>query len=324
MFMSLLPSFVLTTQVGRFRYAPVLNKSPRLCNNGFHVVVSSCATNDLLIIGAGDLGLLVGANWLRRHPEACVFAETRSKVKHERIRQAGLEPLIAGDGRAKHVANVLFCVPPPKQPGYLNLVREGILRTLNSDSRFVFASSTAVHGDQAIITERTPTSYKTERGKTLTEAEELTLNAPVNSAVVRFSGLYSLHRGPHAFWVDRQIQRVSERGTANMIHRVDAANAVNALLDLPDWPDSSDSTFLVSSADSLSARQICDAARLHPEYENKMLPTVFSDIINIRKCDSSWTRRTLNWKPKWDSLLDFMREDGKRARAGLPSGRLID
>lgn len=277
---------------------------------------------DLLIIGAGDLGYLIAAEWRVQHPKARIIAETRSPKTHLRLLAAGVTPALESDPTPQKASNVIFCIPPPKIPNYDRLIRSATTRVATPDARFIFISSSSVHGDRTLITENTPLGTTT-RAQLLADAEQVTL-AMNRGAVMRFSGLYSLYRGGHTYWLYNKMDRVSEKRTANLMHRADAAAAVLALLNLPEWPQPQARTFLAASAIPVTGRQMVDALKMHPEYSDKDLPTLFADGVEMRECDSSWTRHALSWKPRWESFVDFMREDGQRVRDGLPSGRLID
>lgn len=283
---------------------------------------SSSSHNDLLIIGAGDLGYLLGAQWRALHPDAKITAETRTSRTHNRLHAAGLTPVLESHTPAIVAPNVVFCIPPPKVSNYHDLVRAATERRATPTSRFVFVSSTAVHGPCPIVTERTPHG-KTDRAVILSDAEKLCRSLP-SGAVMRFSGLFSLRRGSHAFWIANGFERVSEIRTVNLMHRFDAAAALVALLSLREWPEPDDRAFLASSGVPVNAKEMCEAASAHPEFSDQILPTIFPNRVDRRECDCSWTRRTLDWKPQWESFAHFMRLDAERARMGLPSGRLID
>lgn len=292
---------------------------------------------DLLIIGAGDLGLLAGGEWLKRHPGARIVGQTATERTHERLRQAGIKPMKYTDSstsapiRPKYI---LFAIPPVLKivPDYDRILEHSLKIPCK---RFVFVSSTGVHNmasdNPTVINEQSPIG-DTQRAKMLRGYEEVVESslAPSSSTgcqsevvIMRFSGLYSLRRGGHAMWASNPTPRVSERRTANMLHRYDAAKAIMQAFDMPCGAD--DNVFIIASKETVSAKQMCDAMKVHPEYKgNPSLPTEFADENEIRDCDSSVSRERLNWKATWESFVDFMHEDAKRAEQGLPSHRLID
>lgn len=291
---------------------------------------------DLLIIGAGDLGLLTGGEWLKRYPGARVIGQTATERTHERLRQAGIKPMKYTDSststpiRPKYI---LFAIPPVLRivPDYERILEQSLKMPCK---RFVFVSSTGVHNNAsdnpAVINEQSPIG-DTDRAKMLRGYEQVvqssiatsSTDCPSEVVIMRFSGLYSLRRGGHAFWANNPTPRVSERRTANMLHRYDAAKAVVQAFDVPVGAD--DNVFIIASKETVSAKQMCDSMKVHPEYKgNPSLPTEFADENEIRDCDSSVSRERLNWKATWESFVDFMHEDAKRAEQGLPSHRLID
>lgn len=304
------------------------NSTKKVCQprlNSVFARTSPGTAEDLLIIGAGDLGLLIGHEWLKHYPRAYITAETRTSKNHSRLLSANLHPYMPTsttlDEQRPRASNVIFCVPPPKIPNYLTILSKSLSTRMHPEfaKNFLFISSTAVHPkDVKIISEKTEYT-DTERAILLSECEKQVLKSGYGS-VIRYSGLFSLRRGPHAFWASRKVERVSERKTANMLHRADAAKAaVSALL-----YGQPGNTYLAAAKESVSAKDICQAMVQHPEYEDCKVPTIFSDSFEKRECDCSWTRDVLGWKPTWESLVDFMREDGRRVSNGLETDRLIE
>ena len=99
--------------------------------------------------------------------------------------------------------------------------------------RFVYTSSTGVHGDHDgnWVDESTPLDPTTAKTEVLVEAEELALGVAdshgIDGTVARFAGLY----GPDRYRLERYLSGPVTEGYLNMVHRDDAAGSVRFLLE---------------------------------------------------------------------------------------------
>ena len=74
-------------------------------------------TNDLVVVGPGELGYRVATSWKRAHPEAAVYLKTRSEKEErsEKWRSAGFLPTASYDG-VRPAPYVVFSAPPTGTP----------------------------------------------------------------------------------------------------------------------------------------------------------------------------------------------------------------
>lgn len=101
------------------------------------------SSKDLLVVGAGDLGIRIAKGWQHLHPSARIVGETKTEAFHALLRDAGITPALAGT-RNHLLPYVVCCVPYPYRgdPNYKNIVQAA---TKRASRRFVFTSSTSVY-----------------------------------------------------------------------------------------------------------------------------------------------------------------------------------
>lgn len=201
----------------------------------------------VLIAGCGDLGteaaLELAAEGhvvfgLRRDPS--VLPATVRPVAGDLTRDDGLDRLPRDLHAVVHVATA----DRRDEAAYAAVYRDGLARLLrraaatgSGDARFLFVSSTTVHGDAAggWIDEDTPLAPSSATGERLAEAERVLLEAGVDGVVLRLAGVY----GPGRTRMIDQVRageavRPDPPVHGNRIHRDDAARAIRHLLLLRD------------------------------------------------------------------------------------------
>lgn len=269
----------------------------------------TAASSDLLIVGSGVLGRLVSAEWYRLHPQSTVVGETRTTTSHSDLSAQHIRPALAGT-TSPCPSFVVFCAPPSGgTPDYAAAVAATVARA-PPDARVVFTSSASVHGTVPLVTETTPPGVA-GRAAVLANAERAVLSHP-NGVVVRLSGLYTRSRGAHSYWLRIGEVTAPQDGTLNLIHYEDAAHAVVCALlvptdDMAAWPQR---TCLAAANRYVTRRQVCEAALRHPDFQNSVLPKFSStEEPQGRTYHNEWTRRVLQWTPRWESFEDFMLHD---------------
>lgn len=120
--------------------------------------------------------------------------------------------------------------------GVRSLLR-ALVRSGAEPSRLLFTSSTGVYGrtDGAWVNEETPPEPAAFNGSRVLEGEDLILDGPFPSVVLRFGGIYGPGR-------TSLLDRVRQGGLtcpedpvwSNRIHRDDCAGALLHLMDCPD------------------------------------------------------------------------------------------
>ena len=75
--------------------------------------MAAAITNDLVVVGPGELGYRVAMIWKAAHPKAAVYLKTRSEKEErsERWRSAGFLPAASYDGVGA-APYVVFSAPP--------------------------------------------------------------------------------------------------------------------------------------------------------------------------------------------------------------------
>lgn len=267
---------------------------------------------DLLIIGPGSLGRLVAKEWHSLYPDARITGETRSTTSHSQLRQENIQPACVGDV-TEVPPFVLFCAPATSDKQYGEEVARAVGRA-PAHSRLIFTSSGSVCGlVEKPVDEDTPAAT-TGRSSILAEAERVTLTHP-NAAVIRLSGLFSIDRAAHATLLSMPVFPFPGKTELNLIHYKDAAHAVVLALQLSDAGLAAleKHIFVVAAEGSVSVSQVCEIGVKHPKFQH-LRPPIFMDGPDPgwKNYDSTWTRKTLNWSPKWNSYEEFMQQDAER------------
>ena len=182
--------------------------------------------SDLLVIGAGVLGMLVARRWQTLHPSANVTLKFRSvnTTRNSEMEKEGFK-IITKEGGEKLVNPlVVFCAPPTGNDDYaevckhdsnLSILRLLLLQTLSKDIRssvkdhweksgvFVFTSAGSVYAEnEGGEVDESSEVTRTERSGKLLDGEEAVIQA--GGSVIRLGGLYTETRS-----VGYQISRYS-------------------------------------------------------------------------------------------------------------------
>jgi len=197
-----------------------------------------------LIIGCGYLGCCVARHWLVAGQS--VVAITRNPDRAEKLKQQGIEPIIADItqpatlGRLPESETVLFAVGYDTTSGlsrreyYVNGL-QAVLEALSPKiRRFILISSTAVYGQTngQWVDENSLCLPKTESGLAFREAENVLAASPFGpcAVVLRLAGLYGpgrLLRRTKDLMAGNPI--VAATGSyLNLIHVDDAVTTVAA------------------------------------------------------------------------------------------------
>ncbi len=197
-----------------------------------------------LIVGCGALGRRVGRLLAGRGEPA--FGIVRSPARGEELAALGIVPLIAdvldSDSLASlpAVDRVLYCVGFDRSAGvsmrtvYVEGLRHVLDRLAGRVGRWVYASSTSVHGqeDGAWIDEDSPAIPRHEAGRVCLDAETLIRERGGDVVIIRFAGLYGPGRIVRKALVERGEVLVGDPSKyLNLIHLDDAAGATLAAFD---------------------------------------------------------------------------------------------
>ena len=108
---------------------------------------SEMINSDLLVVGAGHLGLRVVRGWRRAFPPARVLAETRSPNRHPELSRLGAGVRLRDDPVPSPFSNVLVSLPPSAVDDYRREMERAVV-LWSEQGRLVMVSSTAVYAEE--------------------------------------------------------------------------------------------------------------------------------------------------------------------------------
>jgi len=279
---------------------------------GGSVEASSVSTNsaenvgkELLIVGPGVLGSLVGIMWLENNTDARVMGQTNTDTKHKELKDLGIIPRLKCDADGETFSNVIFCAPPSGSEDYLAEIAAAV-KLWNGTGVLMFTSSTAVYTeDPAILyTEDSPQVDREQnpRAARLMDAEELVMAA--GGCAVRLAGLYHAQRGAHMYYLKAKEVPVRPDGLLNLIHYQDAASLCVAVMS----SGLKSRVFLGCDNNPVSKEDMMDACYASGKFGDDKV--VFTSTVGStgRSMNDDATRSAVNWKPTYDSFQLFMKE----------------
>lgn len=207
--------------------------------------VTSPASPDVLLVGAGDLGAAVGIRLADLGHDVLALRRNAGLVPpplHGRSVDLTAAPPDLSDVRPRLVV-VALTARPRTEEAYRATYVDGMARALDAlpvpPERAVLVSSTAVHGGgdrPGLQDETTPVAPVDGPGRQLVAAEEAFHERLPHGTVLRLSGLYG---GSSTRLLDmvREGRVDDPHRWTNRIHREDAAAAVVHLLTMDAEPE---------------------------------------------------------------------------------------
>lgn len=280
--------------------------------------------HDLLVVGAGGLGLRVAQQWRERHPDALVACATWSNARHGTLRREGFIPILSSElvstSASYRAPYVIFCAPPSRRQDiadYCRNIREAGVLAARS---FLFTSATSVYEDTAeyTITEDSPLA-KHPRALRMRTAEYFArMSGGEKTRVLRLGLLYDRNKGCHQYYF------AAPPGTPvfdapgsvyNSVHYDDAASCAIATLEFNTYgANDGSSTFIAVDGKPITSSEMVAAVRNHPTFERFPTP-IWGRHTNTKIVDNTRTRTALNWTPKWNSFQEFFAADAAAMRA---------
>lgn len=211
----------------------------------------------------------------------------------------------------KRYQNVVFCAPPSGFDDYPTAVASASLLCDDPDmGSYIFTSSGGVYSDSfdgEIVNETTPLDASFERKARGINAEKACLDN--GGCVLRLSGLYTLERGAHNYWLEKAngVVKGREDGIINLLHYDDAASSVMSALRV--GPNvNGGKVFLISDGHHTTRRSICESALKSKRYRDCEMPKFEGAKSETRGkiYDGSWSEETLGWNAKYTSFDEFM------------------
>ena len=264
---------------------------------------------DLWVVGAGTLGQIAAEQYKKRHPGSCVVAETKSVMRHDSMRAAGLTPRLR-EGRDevdhKKAKSVIISLPPSSTEIYLEELNHATRLWAGpaGGGKLVFTSSTVVYGDSFgnKVTETFRTDSRSIRSSRMINAEQSILER--DGIAVRLAGLYTESRGPVPYWIKNGTVDGTADGIVNMLHYADAAGVCLSILE----KGVSGAIYLAHDDDPMTRQELCEAGLASGLFPGRSSPHFAQATAPQGKlCDGSWTRRQLGWAPTYPSFDRYMR-----------------
>lgn len=196
----------------------------------------AASSRPVLIAGCGDLGTEAGLLF-RSHGHPVIGVRRRSALLPAGFEGQSVDLRFERPAVPDGLAAVVVALTAPSRTAeaYRETYVDGLRTVLaaitesGQSPRLILVSSTAVYGvdDGSLVDEWTPTAATSPTSAVLLEAEGLAASAPLESCVLRLSGIY----GPGRERLITQVRGGEARLTAapvftNRIHRDDAARAI--------------------------------------------------------------------------------------------------
>lgn len=279
----------------------------------------STTTTSVAIIGMGVLGTSL-AKQLLETTEYTLLGITKSISRHNDLvneictnksykERLTLKTMDEALNDNEQYANVVFCAPPSGFDDYASAVDSAA--RLRSSGSFIFTSSGGVYPDSLdgeIVKESTPLNDDNPRKARGINAEKACVEN--GGCVLRLSGLYTLERGAHNYWLEKSNGVVKGRddGIINLLHYDDAASSVVSALRVGTAVNGG-KVFLISDGHFTTRRGICESALKSARYMGCEMPEFQGGDGETRGkiYDGSWSEETLDWKPKYRSFDEFMK-----------------
>ncbi|KAG2427367.1 hypothetical protein HXX76_012560 [Chlamydomonas incerta] len=283
------------------------------------VVAGSPANLDLLVVGPGVLGSVLGRDWLGSVPGATATGLTNTDRSHERLRAMGLTPATRSTlPPNKKYSFVAFAAPPSGSEDYVADIKAA-LALWDGTGSFVFTSSMsvcAVDDGGAATDEHCPlvpigAGASTDK---LRGAEEAVLAAGGN--VLRLVGLYHKFRGAHTFFIKQGTVARPGGYVVNLLHYEDAAALAAAILRGDGSGPFRSRAFLGTDGHPVTFADMVEYCFAGGAFER--VPVSFTGTFpdggktgRGKRVDNSGTSQALGgWKPKYESFQSFMAAGG--------------
>lgn len=182
------------------------------------------SNTQILIIGCGWLGKALARSLSSKGIK--VVCTTRSEKSKNQLLSQGLQAFKYELGQdftsidLKQIDTVVIAVPPSKDEGYLNHLRQSIIQLANK--RIIFASSTSYYPKTGSFNEES--TFSNPANPKVLEAEQVLSSNVNNALILRFGGLYNTSDRHPGKWMKNKSEMPD--GYANMIPQEDAVGAI--------------------------------------------------------------------------------------------------
>jgi len=278
-------------------------------------------TGEVLIFGAGTLGLAVAQHLKSVSPDARILATTKSERNHAKLLDAGAEPHVGLPEGCDQVDSVFFAITPNIET-YHDELRTALDAWTGPPGKFVYASSVGVYGapseDGAVADESTPVNALSSPSPFAAKqllAETMVLAA--GGTVLRYGGLYSLEPDRNSFYMKGGDLKIRGDRLISLVSYPDAARAVAEVLESAPNRVSGE-VFVVNDGHSYTIAETFRAAMTAGKFAPcDAMPTFVEEGSVGRRFDTAKIR-SLGWAPRIPSFQEYckqMRVRGEREEA---------
>ncbi|KAG2493226.1 hypothetical protein HYH03_008642 [Edaphochlamys debaryana] len=280
-------------------------------------VAGQPANLDLLVVGPGVLGSVLGKDWLGSVEGSSATGLTNTDKSHDRLRAMGLHPATRSSLEATHGGKrysfVAFCAPPSGSADYVADVKAA-LALWDGTGSFVFTSSLSVCAvddggqvtDAACPLVAEGAAASTDR---LLGAEKAVIEGGGN--VLRLVGLYHANRGAHTFFIKQGTVARPADYLVNLLHYEDAAGMAAAILRGDGSGPFRGRVFLGTDGHPISFGDMVEACFSSGVFPR--VPVAFTGTFpengqgRGKRVDNSASRAALGgWAPRYASFASFM------------------
>lgn len=258
---------------------------------------------NLLVVGPGVLGSLVGRRWLEQYEGCKVVGQTNTTNRHEELLSLGISPITKDMQSGDKYPYVIFCAPPSGSQDYVREVRAAAQRW-DGEGSLLFTSSSGVYDvhNNGLCDENAPIieKGKSPRLDMLLNAEEEVLK--VGGNVVRLAGLYTRDRGAHTFWLQKGSVDARPDHYLNLIHYEDAADLCIAILK----KKIREQVFMGCDNTPVTRQDIMDITLQSGKFKGGFRGFTKSEGPLGKKMNNNRTREMVEWQPQYHSFGDFI------------------
>lgn len=269
------------------------------------------AGGDLLVVGAGTLGMRLIKQYKEEYPSAQIVACTNTTKRHADLKTLGAEPILGLPDR--QFPNVAFLATPDAKD-YIGLCNRAldVWSAPSQGGSYILASSIGVFAkgvpEGTRLTEADATNASSSNfSRTLVAAEDLTLSK--GGTVMRIAGMYNLRPGRNSFFL--KGGEVKRRGDAyiSLVGYDDVVSAALKILAAPP-PMVAANVFIVSDGHAQTVESVYEHGHACLRYLGEdPTPVRFTGIEPSRGVlhDNSKARNILDWSPSVPSFQEYCR-----------------
>jgi len=267
------------------------------------------AGGDLLIVGAGTLGMRLIEEYKEQYPSARIVACTNTTKRHDDLAALGAEPVLSLPVRA--FPNVVF-LATPNAKDYVELCKQSLKAWEGpaEGGSFIMSSSIGVFAkglpEATRVTEHAATNASSSNfSRTLVAAEDEVLGK--GGTVMRIAGMYNLRKGRNSFFLrGGDIKRRAD-AFIGLVGYADVVQA--ALLITKAAPEKvSGEVFIICDGQEQTVESVFQNGHAALRYLGEHPDEVNFSGVEASKgllYDNSKLKLALAWEPSIDSFKQY-------------------